>query len=287
MYEAKRDGGARFGVVDARKQRDARHKAALYRDLRGALGRGEVFAEYQPIVAISGGTVTGVEALLRWRHPTEGVVAPGLVISLAEQSGLGLAIGHFMLAQACSDLEHTLDPGASRGIGISVNVARSQLASEDFARSVAELLAATGTDPGRVTLEVTEDTFMGDDERCDASLAELKRIGVHIALDDFGTGYSGLGYLKRLPVDVVKIDQSFVADLGQEPTSRLNTSAVVGLAHGLGMSVVAEGVEQVGQLEQLGDLGCDSYQGFYFSRSLPAVEVAAMLDGLHRTKASA
>ncbi len=279
MYQAKREGGARYGVVDGRKQREARHRATLYRDLRGALGRGELHAEYQPIVAIADGRVTGVEALLRWRHPSEGVIAPELVVSLAEQSGIGVEIGHFMLAQSCNDLRHTLDPDGGRGLGISVNVAQSQLVSEGFAETVAALLAATGTDPGLVTLEVTEGTFIGDDERCDTALADLKRLGVQIALDDFGTGYCGLGYLMRLPIDVVKIDQVFVADLGHELASRLITSAVVGLAHGLEMAVVAEGVEHMDQLKELAALGCDSYQGFHFARPAPAEEIAAMLGG--------
>lgn len=277
MYQAKRDGGARFGIADARTQRAARHTAVLHRDLRGALERCEVFAEYQPIVEIASAAVTGVEALLRWRHPNEGLISPALVVSLAEQSGLGVEVGRFMLARACADLTQVLDPGSSRGLGISVNVTRSQLTSAGFAGSVAEHLAATGVDPRLLTLELTESADVGDDERCTSSLVELKRLGVEIALDDFGTGYSGLGYLTRLAVDIVKIDQSYVAALGHDPRSRLVVGSVIDLAHSLEMRVVAEGVEQRAQLDELTALGCDSYQGFYFSAAASPTDVAHRL----------
>ncbi len=287
MYQAKRGGGGRVDVADARTQRAARHAAVLHRDLRGALGRGELFAEYQPIVAIADGAVTGVEALLRWRHPSEGLISPALAVSLAEQSGLGVEIGRFMLARACTELEQVLDPGSRKGLHMSVNVAQSQIVSGDLAGSVAEILAASGTDPRLLTVEVTESTVFGDDERCDSALVELKRLGVEIALDDFGTGYSGLGYLKRLPVDEVKIDRSYVADLGSGSRSHAIASCVVDLAHGLGARVVAEGVENRAQLEELAALGCDTYQGFYFSRARSASDVALLLAQRPDARASA
>jgi diguanylate cyclase (GGDEF)-like protein len=287
MYQAKREGGARFGIADARTQRIARHRAVLHRDLRGALERCEIFAEYQPIVAIAGETVTGVEALLRWRHPIEGLISPALVVSLAEQSGLGVEVGHFMLARACTDLAQVLDPGSSRNLRISVNVAQSQLASTGFVGSVADLLAATGIDPRLLMVEVTESTDLEDDERCESSLVELKRLGVEIALDDFGTGYSGLGYMTRLAVDVVKIDRIYVAALGHDPRSRLVVGSVIDLAHSLGMRVVAEGVEERAQLDELTALGCDSYQGYYFSGAVSATDVAHRLAESPDARASA
>jgi predicted signal transduction protein with EAL and GGDEF domain len=287
MYQAKRGGVGHVDVADTRTQRAARHAAVLHRDLRGALGRGAHFAEYQPIVAIADGAVTGVEALLRRRHPSEGLISPALAVSLAEQSGPGVEIGRFMLARACRELERVLDPGSRKGLHISVNVAQSQIVSGDLPGCVAEILASSGTDPRLLTVEVRESTALGDDERCDSALVELTRLGVEIALVDFGTGYSGLGYLKRLPVDEVKIDRSYVADLGSGSRSLAIASCVVDLAHGLGARVVAEGVENRAQLEELAALGCDSYQGSCFSRARSASGVALLLAQRPDARASA
>ena len=278
MYQAKRKGGARHATVDLREQRITNHRATLNRDLRGALARGELRTEYQPIVSTADGRITGVEALLRWTHPVHGIVGPQTAIPLAERSGLINEIGRWVLERACLDRQQwpRHDP---YGLDVSVNVSAHQLMTPDFPASVAAVLEQTNTDPGIVTLEVTESVFLRDSDRALVALNDLKRIGVMLALDDFGTGYSSLSYLKRFPVDVVKIDRVFISDLDHNPDSRLIVNAVVALAHGLCMSVVAEGVETVEQYKEVAALDCDSCQGFYFARPTSAHTLDTMLAG--------
>jgi predicted signal transduction protein with EAL and GGDEF domain len=276
MYQAKRKGGARHGVIDLRERRRANDQVSLNHDLHGALSRGEIRTEYQPIVATSDGRVTGVEALLRWAHPTLGIVRPDAAIPLAEQSGLIMDIGRWVLTQACLD-RHRWQRGIDDELEVSVNVSARQLMAAAFASAVADVLDETHTDPRHVTLEVTESIFIQDSERAFIVLNDLKGLGVMLALDDFGTGYSSLSYLKRFPVDVVKIDRTFVADLDCNPTSRLIVTAVVGLAHGMGMTVVAEGVETATQYREVVALGCDAYQGFYFGHPSAAIELDALM----------
>ncbi len=278
MYQAKRSGGGRHAVIDLREHGNAVHQADLNRDLRGAVGRGELRLHYQPIVAVATGAIIGVEALLRWAHPTQRLVEPDRIIPLAEQSGLIGGIGCWVLERACLDRhlwgQHHPD---YTGLGIAVNVSAHQLKAVDFPASIARVLDETSTDAALVTLEVTESVFIDDSERALVVLNELKRLGVRIALDDFGTGYSSLSYLRHFPVDVVKIDRSFVADLGRDPTSRLIVSAVVDLAHALDLSIVAEGVESKAQYDHVADLACDAYQGFLFARPMPASNVDTLL----------
>ena len=277
MYQAKRQGGARHATVDIREQRLANHRATLNRDLRGALARGELRTEYQPIVSTANGRITGAEALLRWTHPTHGIVAPETAVPLAERSGLITEIGRWVLERACIDRHQWPRPEQSGELQISVNVSAHQLMAPDFAATVASVLADTKTDPELVTLEVTESVFLRDSERALLALRDLKQIGVMLALDDFGTGYSSLSYLKRFPVDVVKIDRVFISDLDYNPDSRLIVNAVVALAHGLCMSVVAEGVESAEQYKEVAALDCDSCQGFYFAAPSSADSLDTLL----------
>ncbi len=242
MYQAKRRGGGRHGIIDLREQRLADHRSDLTRDLGEAVARNELRTEYQPIVSTAEGTIIGAEALLRWQHRSLGVIGPDTAIPLAEQSGLITEIGRWVLEQACLDRRSWCRPERA-DLDISVNVSPHQLMAPDFAATVAAVLSQTQTDPALLTLEVTESVFIQDSERALVVLRDLKDLGVRLALDDFGTGYSSLGYLMRFPVDVVKIDRSFVADLGRDSASRLIVGAIVGLAHGLQMTVVAEGVE--------------------------------------------
>jgi diguanylate cyclase (GGDEF)-like protein len=278
MYQAKRKGGARHGMVDVGEQRLADNRATLNRDLRGALARRELCTEYQPIVATADGRITGVEALLRWVHPVRGVVAPDTVIPLAEQSGLIIDIGRWVLTQACLDLHRWQRHDEYSGLEISVNVSAPQLMAPDFAGVVADVLAETRTDPSVVTLEMTESVFIQDSDRALIVLHDLRRLGVKLALDDFGTGYSSLSYLKQFPVNIVKIDRAFIADLGTEPTSRLIVSAIVRLAHSLHMSVVAEGIESAHQYDEVVALDCDSYQGYFFARPASADALDSLMD---------
>jgi diguanylate cyclase (GGDEF)-like protein len=276
MYQAKRKGGGQHQIVDLREQYFAEQQASLELDLRTASSRGELRTEYQPIVDTADGRVSGFEALLRWAHPSRGIVSPGLLVPLAEQAGLITDIGGWVLEHACTDLRRWRGYRGGQ-LTLSVNVSAHQLIAPNYVASVAAVLAATNIDPALVTLEVTESVFVQDSERALVVLGELKRLGVRLALDDFGTGYSSLTYLKRFPIDVVKIDQGFVADLERDPASDAIVFAVVELAHMLGMSVVAEGVETAAQHDQLISLGCDSCQGFFFARAMPADDFDALL----------
>jgi diguanylate cyclase (GGDEF)-like protein len=278
MYQAKRKGGARHQVVDLREQDLADEKAELKRDLSGAPGRGELRIDYQPIVETTDGRITGVEAFLRWAHPSRGLIMPSMLIPLAERSGLIAEIGRWVLEHACPDQHRwqNLQPG-DLTMPVNINVSAQQLMSLDYAAEVADVLSRSGTDPELVTLEVTESAFVQDSERARIVLTELKRIGVRLALDDFGAGYSSLNSLRQFPIDVVKVDQGFVADLEHERASHAIVGAVVAMAHTLGMKVVAEGVETVDQHRELASLGCDSCQGYYFARPMPAGEFETLL----------
>ncbi|MGC9962720.1 MAG: EAL domain-containing protein, partial [Acidimicrobiales bacterium] len=277
MYQIKHRGGGRHGVIDLKERQLADHRAKLNRDLRGALSRGEMAAEYQPIVSTSGGRITSVEALLRWVHPTEGLVEATTAVRLAEMSGLITGIGTWMLERACLD-QKTWPVGGRRLLPISVNVSAHQLMAPEFVATVESVLAKVVTRPEWVILEVTESVFIQDSARALVVLRELKRLGVKLALDDFGTGYSSLGYLQRFPVDIVKVDRVFITDVDREPASGSIVRALVGLAHDLGMTVVAEGVETEEQYERVVSLGCDAYQGFLFSESMPSQELGQMMD---------
>jgi EAL domain-containing protein (putative c-di-GMP-specific phosphodiesterase class I) len=277
MYQAKRKGGARHQIIDLREQNKASQRATLERDLRGAPARGELRIEYQPIVDASDGRITGVEALLRWAHPSRGLVPPAVLIPLAEQSGVITEIGLWVLEHACPDRHRWHNRLHTDELTLSVNVSADQLMAPDYVDIVAAVLDQTNTEPGLLTLEMTESVFVQDGERALVVLSELKHLGVALALDDFGTGYSSLNYLKRFPMDIVKIDQSFVADMQHDPASHHIISKVIELAHLLDMTVVAEGVETAEQHHLLATLGCDSCQGYYFGYPMPADNLDDMM----------
>ena len=282
MYQAKLKGGGRHGVVDPRERQIADHRAKLSRELRGALSRGEMSTAYQPIVSTADGGITSVETLLRWMHPIDGLVEATTTVQLAEMTGLIGGIGAWVLERAC--LDQKLWPvGRHRLLAVSVNVSAHQLMAPDFVAIVAAVLAKAGTRPECVTLEITESVFIQDSARALVVLRELKQLGLSLALDDFGTGYSSLGYLKRFPVDIVKLDQIFIADVDREPTSGSIVRALVGLAHDLGMTVVAEGVETAQQYERVVSLGCDAYQGYFFAHPMPAQELGQLMNDIRRS----
>ena len=279
MYQAKRGGGARHQVIDLRERHLASERISMERQLRGAHRRGELRTEYQPIVATRDGRITGVEALLRWAHPSRGLVLPAVLVPLAEQSGLITEIGRWVLDRACPDRHRWHHGSQPDDLTMAVNVSAHQLMSPDFAVSVASVLSETSTEPRFLTLEMTESVFVQDSERAHIVLSDLKKIGVNLALDDFGTGYSSLTYLKRFPIDIVKIDRGFVADMNSETASHAIISSVIELAHLLGMTVVAEGVETAEQRNQLASLGCDYCQGFYFARPMSVDTLSALMNG--------
>jgi diguanylate cyclase (GGDEF)-like protein len=278
MYRAKRDRVGSDGVLDLRELHPARHEAGQGRGLSGAIGRGELHLEYQPIVDASDGHPTGVEALLRWTHPTRGAVAPTVFIPFAEQSGQIVELGEWVLQQAWSDRQRWQRQHPTP-IGMSVNVSAHQLLSPGFTQVVAGVLAGTSADPDLLTLEVTESVLVHDEQRAVVVLAELKQLGVQVALDDFGTGYSSLSYLDDLPIDTIKIDKKFIAHLTADPCSQVIVSAIIQLAHGLTIATVSEGVETAQQHQTVTALGADACQGFYFAKPMLATNIAALIAG--------
>jgi diguanylate cyclase (GGDEF)-like protein len=279
MYRSKRHAGHDHPFLSLHKHRLTEHHVGLECDLHRALARGELHTAYQPIVTTGSGRITGAEALLRWAHPTQGMVPATTLIPLAERSGLIGEIGQWVLEQAWADRCRWRDHSGDDDIAMSVNVSVHQLMLAGFAASVAAVLATDHTDPRLLTLEMTESVFIRDAERALVVLHDLKDIGVLLAIDDFGTGYSSLSYLGQFPVDIVKLDRSFVADLERVVASHTIVSAVVQLAHDLGLTVVAEGVETAEQHLAVTRLGCDSCQGFYFARPMSAASLEALTDG--------
>jgi EAL domain-containing protein (putative c-di-GMP-specific phosphodiesterase class I) len=238
--------------------------------LRTALDCGELRVFYQPQFALRTSALVGMEALVRWQHPELGLVSPMEFIPVAEESGLIVPIGAFVLEEACRQVREWSDrfPGSS-ALEMHVNLSARQFAQPDQVQHVADVLERAGVEPGRLCLEITESVVMDDVEATMTTLLELRALGVKVGVDDFGTGYSSLSYLKRLPVDVLKIDKSFVARLGEDMVDSAIVSSVVNLARSLGIAVVAEGVETDQQRLELRALGCPVAQGYYFSRPLP------------------
>jgi diguanylate cyclase (GGDEF)-like protein len=286
MYRAKQNRVGNHEILDLRELHLARHQASPVRGLSGAIGRDELHLDYQPIVDTADGRLIGVEALLRWTHPTRGVVSPTVFIPFAEQSGQIVELGEWVLQQAWSDRQR-FQRQQPAPIGISVNISTHQLMSAGFAQVVAGVLDSTPADPGLLTLEMTETVLVHDDQRAMVVLAELKELGVQVALDDFGTGYSSLGYLEHLPIDSIKIDRHFIAHLSADPGSQVIVSAIIQMAHGLGIAIVAEGVETAQQHETVTNLGSDACQGFYFAKPMLATNIDALIRGRPRPPAAA
>lgn len=276
MYQAKRGGGGRHQPLDLQEQDLAVQRTGLERDLQGAVGRSELRLDYQPIVATPDGRIVGAEALVRWAHPVHGLLSPALLIPLAEQTGFIAEVGHWVLEQACRDLQEWRHACSLPDLMLYANVSAQQLMLPGFPASVAAVLAATGTRPELLTLEVTESVFVLDSEHALIALSELKRLGVRLALDDFGTGYCSLNYLRSFPIDVVKIDQGFVTTIQEDPISHAIVLGIVELAHRLGMRVVAEGIETAEQRQELASIGCDKCQGYYFARPMAAGMLGAL-----------
>ncbi len=255
-------------------------RATMEHDLRRALERSELRLHYQPLVDLTTGTVVAVEALLRWEHPTRGLVPPLAFIPLAEETGLILPIGRWVLETACHRVrDWQRRYPAAANLAISVNLSARQFAESGLISDVATILDHAGLDPALLELEITESVVMDQSEASVERLRGLRGLGVKLVLDDFGTGYSSLAYLRRLPLDTIKIDRSFVSGLGDDPADTPIVRAVISLAHGLGIDVVAEGIETEAQVAELRDLDCDRGQGYWFSRPLPELAVEALLAG--------
>jgi diguanylate cyclase (GGDEF)-like protein len=277
MYRSKRRRTKARRPVDLREPHLTKDQDSLKRDLSGAAERGELQVAYQPIVAAGDARLTAAEALLRWNHPDRGSVPPTVLIPLAEQSGMIIGIGRWVLEQACSARRHW-QMHRTDDLAVSVNVSAHQLMTAGFVDIVEAVLDSASTDARLLILETTESVFVREGERALGVLNDLKDVGVQLALDDFGTGYSSLGYLMRFPVDIIKLDRTFIADLGRDPASDTIVSSVIHLAHDLGMTIVAEGMETAGQHEELTRLGCDSCQGFYFARPMSASSLDRLIE---------
>jgi EAL domain-containing protein (putative c-di-GMP-specific phosphodiesterase class I) len=241
-------------------------------DLRQALARQQFELHYQPQVDIDTGGVIALEALVRWRHPTRGLVAPGEFIPLAEETGLIIGLGEWVLRQACIEAQRWPD-----AVRIAVNVSPIQFRNHDLAQVVRRILSETGLAPSRLEIEVTESLLLRDAEANLATLKGIKALGVRISMDDFGTGYSSLANLRSFPFDKIKIDRSFVNDLESNADSAAIVRAVLGLGRSLGMTTCAEGVETQEQLLRLRSEGCTEVQGFYYSRPKPVDEITGLI----------
>jgi diguanylate cyclase (GGDEF)-like protein/PAS domain S-box-containing protein len=280
MYRAKAGGGGGFAAYHPRMHDRLVERLEVAADLRIALERGELALHYQPTVDLATGEITGFEALVRWHHPVRGIVSPLDFIGIAESTGLIVPLGRWVLAEACRQAV-AWGAGTTRRLKMAVNVSVRQFDHCDLAEMVAEVLAETGMPATGLCLEMTESVLLSDTDENLTQLQRLKALGVTLAMDDFGTGYSSLAYLRRFPMDTLKIDRSFVARLGGDSEDRALVHTIVRLGQSLGMSTVAEGIEDPEQLSTLQEMGCDYAQGYLLSRPVPAPEAGRLLrDGL-------
>ncbi|MCB1992006.1 MAG: EAL domain-containing protein, partial [Geminicoccaceae bacterium] len=271
LDRAKSEGRGSFRFFE--RDMDARLQArkALERDLRLAIVRQELELFYQPKIDLKKGRVSGVEALVRWNHPERGMVSPADFIGVAEETGLIVELGAWVLRRACTDIR------GHRDIELAVNLSPVQLKRGGIAEMVADIIAETGFDPDRLELEITESVMIEGAEAAIAELRHVKDMGARIAMDDFGTGYSSLSYLNRFPFDKIKIDRSFVMDLGKRGNGAAIVKAVVGIGESLGMTICAEGVETIEQRRFLEQAGCHEAQGYYFAKPMPLAQLTGFL----------
>jgi len=278
MYKAKAQGGNCYVVYSAEMSAGARSRLSLENALFHAIERDELLLHYQPLIAARTGRIAGVEALLRWHHPDHGLIAPGQFIPLAEETGLIVTIGEWVLRTACTQMRRWYARGLPR-ISVAVNLSSRQFRKDDLAKTVQSVLAATGLDPHLLELELTESVLMDDALRSKVLLAELNALGVSVSLDDFGTGYSSLSYLKGFKLDALKIDRTFTAEITTSEATASIVRVTIDLARSLGLRTVGEGVETRAQAEFLAKHGCETLQGFLFARPMdPAAFFAFAMD---------
>jgi diguanylate cyclase (GGDEF)-like protein/PAS domain S-box-containing protein len=277
LYEAKESGRGVYRFYRTALTQAANERLATEAKLRRGLERDEMVLHFQPLVAIDGSRMVGVEALLRWQDPAEGLIPPGRFIPLAEDTGLIVPLGDWVLRSACRQMLAWRQAGIPIEV-VAVNLSPRQFNQPDVSDRVRDILAETGLPPHCLEIEITEGALMQHGEATLAKLAALKALGVRLAIDDFGTGYSSLAYLKRFPIDKLKVDKSFVTDIPNDPAGMEITAAIIGLAKSLKLEVLAEGVETAAQLAFLRERHCDTAQGYFFSRPLPAENLIAALD---------
>jgi EAL domain-containing protein (putative c-di-GMP-specific phosphodiesterase class I) len=275
LYAAKAAGKDRYALFEASMYEGVEGRMELEGELGAAVRDKQFFLLYQPIFDLPSREVVGVEALIRWQHPRRGIVPPDSFIPLAEESGLIVPIGRWVLDEACRQASAWAAEGL--GIGVSVNVSAHQLGRKEFAEDVHRALAESAIEPSSLTLEITETTLMGNIPAACEQLKEIRALGVRIAIDDFGTGYASLSNLQRMPVDILKIDKSFVAALNHGGQSRELLEAILGVGQALSLAVVAEGIEQQSQMATLEEMGCEMAQGFLIAKPSPAEIIEGFL----------
>ena len=284
MYRAKDQGKNNYQFFSSEVTAASFEHLMLETSLRRALEREEFVLHYQPIVDLRSRRISGVEALVRWRHPELGMVPPAKFIPLAEETGLIVPIGQWVLEQACRQAR-TLQRQGAIGLRVAVNLSARQFLRKDLARTVGEALARTGLDAQHLDLEVTESGVMENADAAIGTLHDLKAMGAHLSIDDFGTGYSSLSYLKRSPIDALKVDRSFVRDIPADQDDAAIASAIIAMGHSLRLTLIAEGVETEEQLAFLRERDCHKVQGYLFGRPVPAEELSRQLAQRGRTAA--
>jgi diguanylate cyclase (GGDEF)-like protein len=278
MYRSKTSGKARSAVFDLSMNVHLRGRLEMETALRHAIDRHELEVHYQPVVDLATGRFSEVEALLRWKHPQHGMMAPTQFIPLAEETGLILPIGRWVLEETCRQVRQWQQQHSSAtSLVVSVNLSARQLQHPALAEEITAILQATSLSPACLKLEITESAMMQEADTTIRTLRKLKHLGIQLAIDDFGTGYSSLAYLKRFPIDILKIDRSFVDQLGQNAEDTAIVQAIITLARTLNLCVTAEGIERADQLDMLRVLGCDHGQGYFFARPLPKDQLTSML----------
>jgi predicted signal transduction protein with EAL and GGDEF domain len=277
MFRAKEKGGSRFEIFDSEMRAWINDRRKTEVALRHALDREEFELHYQPIIEVASGRLKGFEALVRWNRGNLGMVSPGEFIPVAEDSGLIIPMGEWILDEACRQIGTWQRERPEQQLSVSVNFSGRQLAQRNIAETVARSLGESLADPSGLTIEITETILLDDVDQAVRTLGALKDIGVRLSIDDFGTGYSSLTYLRRFPIDIVKVDQSFVSKLGTDSRDASIVKAVILLAEGLSLDVVAEGVETREQLDSLAEMSCDYAQGYYFSKPKPVLELDSFL----------
>jgi EAL domain-containing protein (putative c-di-GMP-specific phosphodiesterase class I) len=283
MYRAKDVGRNAVCFFDVQMQLENRRNSVLRNDLRSGVIEQQFYVQYQAqLLGVE--QITGVEALLRWRHPTRGLIFPVEFIAAAEKTGLILPLGLWVLETACTQLSLWSRRPETAHLTMAINVSARQFHQSDFVNQVLAVLERTGANPKLVQIELTENVLITDVEGVIAKMKLLKANGIRFSLDDFGTGYSSLAYIKRLPLDELKIAQVFVRDILIDPDDAVIAKTVIALANNLGLSVIAEGVETEAQRDLLAGLGCHHYQGYLFSQALPANEIEALVKGVVGTR---
>ena len=284
MFHAKADGRNAIKFFSPLQQAAVRSRAALEEDLRHAVEKTQLVLHYQP--QFNHGRLSGVEALLRWAHPERGILLPADFIPLAEETGLILPLGDWVLESACSQLCRWAQDKTTAGIRIAVNISALQLHHPRFVEQVRRVLRNAGANPRNLNLELTETVLIKNTEIAIAKMKELRSLGCQVSLDDFGTGYSSLSYLKRLPLDFLKIDRTFVRDIAVDGKSKAIARTIISLCRAMKLSVIAEGVETEEQWNCLRRIGCHEFQGFLFSRPVPMEELSPILQGQSRLSAA-